>query len=110
MLGDRIGCGEVKVRYQALNHRLVDIDLARVATLTKDASDKHKLKSTLAFLVIGKISASHVLRSMCLCNSLWVRAGFNNNIEERASKCCTCSSTVIAMPCCMLLFTSCLKL
>jgi hypothetical protein len=55
MLGDRIGCGEVKAQYQALNHRLVGIDLVRVATLAKDASDKHKLKSTLAFLVVGKI-------------------------------------------------------
>ncbi|ORE17332.1 hypothetical protein BCV71DRAFT_181707, partial [Rhizopus microsporus] len=40
---------------QAPNYRLVGIDLVRVATLAKDASDKHKLKSTLAFLVAGKI-------------------------------------------------------
>ncbi|KAI7877302.1 uncharacterized protein EV154DRAFT_429430, partial [Mucor mucedo] len=53
-LGDRLGCGEVKAQYLALNHRLVGIDLMRVATLAKDTSDKHKLKSTLAFLVVGK--------------------------------------------------------
>jgi hypothetical protein len=32
-LDDRIGCGEVKAQYQALNHRVVGIDLVRVATL-----------------------------------------------------------------------------
>ncbi|ORX62108.1 hypothetical protein DM01DRAFT_1279465 [Hesseltinella vesiculosa] len=52
-LGNRIGCGEVKAPYQALNHHLVSIDLMRIAVLAKDASDKHKLKSTFAFLVVG---------------------------------------------------------
>ncbi|KAI8370052.1 hypothetical protein EDC96DRAFT_440283, partial [Choanephora cucurbitarum] len=55
LLSDRIGCGEVKAQYQALNHRFVGIDLVRVATLAKDASDKHKLKSIFAFLVVGKV-------------------------------------------------------
>ncbi|KAI8381159.1 uncharacterized protein BYT42DRAFT_634316 [Radiomyces spectabilis] len=55
MLGNRIGCGEVKAQYQALNHRLIGIDLFRVATFAKDASDKHKLKSAFAFLVVGKV-------------------------------------------------------
>ena len=39
-LGDRIGCGEVKAQYLALNHRLDGIDLVRLATLAKDASDE----------------------------------------------------------------------
>ncbi|KAG2201425.1 hypothetical protein INT47_001474 [Mucor saturninus] len=60
-LGDRIGCGEVKAQYLALNHLLVGIDLVRVATLAKDASDKHKLKSTLAFLVVGKNATFYII-------------------------------------------------
>lgn len=55
LLSDRIGCGEVKAQYQALSHRLAGIDLVRVATLTKDASDKHKLKYIFAFLVVGRV-------------------------------------------------------
>lgn len=55
LLSNRIGCGEVKAQYQALSHWLVGIDLVHVATLAKDALDKHKLKSIFAFLVVGKV-------------------------------------------------------
>ncbi|KAG0162296.1 hypothetical protein DFQ30_002389, partial [Apophysomyces sp. BC1015] len=51
-LSKRIGCGEVKAQYQALNHRLVGIDLMRITVLAKAASDKHKLKATFAFIVV----------------------------------------------------------
>ncbi|KAG1147172.1 hypothetical protein G6F37_004712 [Rhizopus arrhizus] len=61
LLSDRIGCGEVKAQYQALSHRLVGIDLVRVATLAKDASDKHKLKSIFAFLVVGKNATFYII-------------------------------------------------
>ncbi|KAI9030962.1 hypothetical protein CLU79DRAFT_363397 [Phycomyces nitens] len=61
MLSDRIGCGKVKAQYQAPNHRLVGIDLMRVATLAKNASDKHKLKCIFAFLVVGKNATFYIL-------------------------------------------------
>lgn len=53
-LGQRLGCGEVKPQYQALNHRLTGLDLVRVAHLAKTASDKHKAVATFAFIVVGK--------------------------------------------------------
>lgn len=57
-LSKRIGCGEVKAQYQALNHRLVGIDLMRIAVLAKAASDKHKLKKIFTFIVVGKLRLS----------------------------------------------------
>ncbi|KAI8374348.1 uncharacterized protein BYT42DRAFT_499316 [Radiomyces spectabilis] len=54
-LGRRLGCGEVKPQHQALNHRLVGLDLVRVAHLAKIASDKHKARATFAFIVVGTL-------------------------------------------------------
>lgn len=53
-LGKRIGCGEVKPQYQALNHQAIAKDLIRVGHLLKDASDKNQTKMTLGFVVVGK--------------------------------------------------------
>lgn len=57
-LGRRLGCGEVKPQTQALNHRLVGLDLVRVAHLAKIASDKHKARATFAFIVVGTVATS----------------------------------------------------
>ncbi|KAI8966993.1 hypothetical protein BDF20DRAFT_933015 [Mycotypha africana] len=46
-LGQRVGCGEVKPQYQALNHKAVAKDLIRVGHLLKDASDKSKKKNDI---------------------------------------------------------------
>ncbi|KAI9318397.1 hypothetical protein BX666DRAFT_2018519 [Dichotomocladium elegans] len=54
-LDRRLGCGEVKSQYQALNHRLVGLGLVRVAHFAKIASDKHKAKATFAFTVVGEL-------------------------------------------------------
>ncbi|KAG1085187.1 hypothetical protein G6F42_021493 [Rhizopus arrhizus] len=51
-LGKRIGCGEVKPQYQALNHQAIAKDLIRVGHLLKDASDKNQTKMTLGFVVV----------------------------------------------------------
>jgi hypothetical protein len=53
-LDQRLGCGEIKSQYQALNHRLTGLDLIRVARLAKAASDKYKAVATFAFTVVGK--------------------------------------------------------
>lgn len=55
-LGRRLGCGEVKPQAQALNHRLVGLDLVRVAHLAKIASDEHKARATFAFIVVGTVT------------------------------------------------------
>ncbi|PHZ14348.1 uncharacterized protein RHIMIDRAFT_117296 [Rhizopus microsporus ATCC 52813] len=60
VLSKRIGCGEVKAQYQALNHRLVGIDLMRITVLAKAASDKHKLKEIFAFTVVGKYATFYM--------------------------------------------------
>ncbi|KAK4518417.1 uncharacterized protein ATC70_008634 [Mucor velutinosus] len=59
-LSKRIGCGEVKAQYQALNHRLVGIDLMRITVLAKAASDKHKLKEIFTFTVVGKYATFYI--------------------------------------------------
>ncbi|KAI7873802.1 hypothetical protein K492DRAFT_114737, partial [Lichtheimia hyalospora FSU 10163] len=63
-LSKRIGCGEVKAQYQSLNHRLVNIDLMRVAVLAKAASDKHKLKATFTFIVVGKYATFYAFNRL----------------------------------------------
>lgn len=55
-LGQRVGCGEVKPQYQALNHKAIAKDLIRVGQLAKDASDKTQARMTFGFLVVGKIN------------------------------------------------------
>ncbi|KAI8062680.1 hypothetical protein BC940DRAFT_369997 [Gongronella butleri] len=52
-IGDRIGVGEVKPQYQALNHRAVQKDLVRVAHLAKRASDDSARSTIFSFLVVG---------------------------------------------------------
>lgn len=59
-MSKRIGCGEVKAQYQALNHRLAGIDLMRITLLAKAASDKHKLKEIFTFTVVGKLQLSFI--------------------------------------------------
>ncbi|CEP14353.1 hypothetical protein [Parasitella parasitica] len=60
-LDQRLGCGEVKSQYQALNHRLTGLDLVRVAHLAKTASDKYKAIATFAFMVVGNHATFYVL-------------------------------------------------
>ncbi|KAG0927147.1 hypothetical protein G6F29_012780 [Rhizopus arrhizus] len=60
-LDQRLGCGEVKSQYQALNHRLTGLDLIRVARLAKTASDKYKAIATFAFIVVGNHATFYVL-------------------------------------------------
>ncbi|KAG1468010.1 hypothetical protein G6F56_004083 [Rhizopus delemar] len=51
----------INIMHGALFHRLVGIDLVRVATLAKDTSDKHKLKYIFAFLVVGKNATFYII-------------------------------------------------
>lgn len=53
-LDQRLGCGEVKSQYQALNYRLTGLDLVRAARLAKIASGKYKAIATFAFIVVSK--------------------------------------------------------
>ncbi|PHZ11989.1 uncharacterized protein RHIMIDRAFT_292165 [Rhizopus microsporus ATCC 52813] len=46
---------------RALNHRLVGLDLVRVAHLAKIASDKHKARATFAFIVVGNHATFYLL-------------------------------------------------
>ncbi|KAL7331214.1 hypothetical protein PS15p_203437 [Mucor circinelloides] len=66
-LGKRIGCGEVKPQYQALNHQAIAKDLIRVGHLLKDASDKNQAKMTLGFVVEIMVlsTSSVVLKNTC---------------------------------------------
>lgn len=54
-LGQRLGCGEVKPQYQALNHKAIAKDLIRVGHLAKDASDKYQTRMIFGFVVVGKV-------------------------------------------------------
>ncbi|KAG2224835.1 hypothetical protein INT45_008017 [Circinella minor] len=60
-LDQRLGCGEIKSQYQALNHRLTALDLIRIARLAKAASDKYKAIATFAFTVVGYHATFYVL-------------------------------------------------
>ncbi|CEI97536.1 hypothetical protein RMCBS344292_11667 [Rhizopus microsporus] len=60
-LDQRLGCGEIKSQYQALNHRLTGLDLIRVARLAKAASDKYKAIATVAFTVVSNHATFYVL-------------------------------------------------
>ncbi|KAG2206527.1 hypothetical protein INT47_008544 [Mucor saturninus] len=61
VLDQRLGCGEVKSQYHALNHRLTGMDLLRVAHLAKSASDEYKAIATFAFTVVGNHGTFYVL-------------------------------------------------
>lgn len=92
------------------NLKLTTSNCAMIFSSCSLISDGNNWLVIPCFSMICWQIASHVLRSMCLSKSLWVRAGFKNNIDERASKCCTCSSIENVLPCCMFLFASCMKL
>ncbi|ORX52444.1 hypothetical protein DM01DRAFT_1323629 [Hesseltinella vesiculosa] len=61
-LGHRVGCGEVKPQYQALNHNAIAKDLIRVCHMAKDASDKNQARVTFAFLAVGNHGTFYILQ------------------------------------------------